>query len=129
MTNGYWMYAQRKEGTYPAHASRGGKWLIFVSSHIAQATWNKVRTALEEGRLGSLAKASTAKHGPRSQDSRHGVICVYTYDWKDREDVERIREELRKMGITRKIPYKTDEDTERGTYSASGSEKISKYYE
>jgi len=74
-----------------------------------------------------MAKAS--RHGSRAQSSSSGVICVYTYDWKDRQDVERIREELRKIGIIRKISYKTDEDTEQGIYRAHNGEKISKYYE
>ena len=129
MNNGYWIFAQRKVGGYPAHTSRGGKWLIFVSSYSAHTMWNKIKIALEEGRLGGLAKAPTAKHGLQSQGSKYGVICVYTYDWKDRQDVERIREELRKIGITRKIPYKTDEDMERDIYRSNSSEKISKYYE
>ena len=129
MVNDGWVYAQRKIGTYPAHTSRGGKWLIFVSGHTLHTVWEKIRVALERGKLGGLAKASTMKYGMHSPDSKHGVICVYTHDWKDHQDVKRIREELRKIGITRKIPYRTDEDTERGTYHANGSEKISKYYE
>ena len=127
MTDGYWVYAQRKKGKYPEHTSHGGKWLIFVGSHNLSRIWNKIKIAVEEGRLGGLAKAS--RHGSRVQSSVNGVICVYTYDWNDHQDVERIREELRKIGIIRKISYKTDEDTERGVYSVNSAEKISKYYE
>jgi len=127
MADDYWIYAQRKNGEYPEHTSRGGKWLIFVSSHNLSRIWNKIKIAVEEGRLGGLAKAS--RHRSRAQSSNNGVICVYTYDWKDRQDVERTREELRKLGIIRKISYKSDEDTERGMYHTNSSEKISKYYE
>lgn len=28
----YWLYAQRKKGTYPRLTSRCGKWLIFVDN-------------------------------------------------------------------------------------------------
>jgi len=125
MDNDYWTYAQRKKGKYPEHTSHGGKWLVFVGSHNLSRVWNKIKIAVEKGTLGSLAKASRAEH----QNSSTGVICVYTYDWKDRQDVQRIREELRKIGIIRKISYKTDEDTERGIYQANNSEKVSKYYE
>jgi len=52
------------------------------------------------------------------------VICVYTYDWADEVDVRRIREELRRLGITWKIPYKADEDTIKGRYGKG----VSKYY-
>ncbi|MBI4262107.1 DUF1917 domain-containing protein [Candidatus Uhrbacteria bacterium] len=127
MTNGYWIYAHRKDGEYPEHTSRGGKWLIFVGGHNLSRIWRRIRSATEEGKLGGLAKAS--KHGSRAQSPNNGVICVYTYDWKDIHDVKRIREELRKIGIIRKISYKTDEDTERGVYRANSSEDISKYYE
>jgi len=129
MVNDYWVYAQRKDGKYPEHTSRGGKWLIFVGSHNLNRMWAKVQIAVEKGRLGSMAKAPAAKLDSHSRNSNAKVICVYTYDWKDRQDVERVREELRKIGITRKISYKTDEDTERGIYHANGSEKVSKYFE
>ena len=127
MTSDYWVYAQRKDGKYPEHTSRGGKWLIFVGGHNLSRIWRRIIIATEEGKLGGLAKAS--KHSSCAQSSNNGVICVYTYDWKDIQDVERIRVGLRKIGIIRKISYKTDEDTERRVYRANSSEKISKYYE
>ena len=137
MGNSYWEYAQRKDGEYPEHTSRGGKWLIFVSSHNLDAVWSKIKVAVEEGRLGGMAKASKRNshslpvrvRAQTSQNSNYKVICVYTYDWKDHQDVQRVREELRKLGIVRKISYKTDEDTEKGIYRTNKSEKISKYYE
>ncbi|MEK7068784.1 MAG: putative phosphothreonine lyase domain-containing protein, partial [Patescibacteria group bacterium] len=100
------------------------KWLVFVNDHSLPGVWNKIKTALEEGKLGDLAKTSAKRSG-----SERKVICVYTYDWTDREDVKRVREELRRIGITRKIPYKADEDTERGVYRTNSREKVSKYYE
>jgi len=57
------------------------------------------------------------------------VICVYTYDWTDKEDVKRIRQELRDLGITRKIPYKADRETLSGKYAIRGDKRISKYFE
>jgi len=127
MNDDYWTYAQRKNGEYPEHTSCGGKWLIFVGSHNLSRIWSKVKVAVEEGKLGGLAK--TSRRGSPTQSSKNRVICVYTYDWKDYQDVRRIREELRKLGIIRKTSYKTDEDTEQGIYRTSSSEKISKYYE
>jgi len=127
MTDSYWVYAQRKVGTYPEHTSRGGKWLIFVGSRYLSRIWRQIKIAVEEGRLGGSAKVP--RHGSRAQNQSNGVICVYTYDWKDCEDVKRIRDALRKIGIVRKISYKTDEDTERGIYGTNSTEKISTYYE
>ena len=90
--------------------------------------WKKIKHTTENGKLGSESKVATAKFNPLAGKSRQKVICVYTYDWTDEKDVKRIREELRLCGITWKMPYKTDQDTEIGKYSAT-HERISKYYE
>lgn len=130
MTRDYWTYAERKDDEYPEHSIYGGKWLIFVSNHNIDRVWAKIREAIEDGRLGSMAKAATAKINSDFTGSKVKVICVYTYDWRDEKDVKRVREELRRIGIARKIAYKTDEDTEQGKYRTTGTtEKISKYYE
>jgi hypothetical protein len=125
----YWVLCSRKKGKYPKSTSRCGKWLIFVPLENIDEVWAKVKRAVEEGKLGSSAKASTAKPNPNAATSKEKVICVYTYDWTDEKDVRRIREELRKLGITNKIPYKSDEDTLSGKYRVKGHKRISKYYE
>ena len=78
--------------------------------------------------MGEMSKVAAAKDNPNATNSSIKVICVYTYDWTDEEDVMRIRQELRQLGITRKIPYKADEDTESGKYANQGTKRISKYY-
>ena len=102
---------------------------IFVDPENVDEVWAKIKKAVEEGKLGDSAKVSTAKPNPLAGKSRAHVICVYTYDWTDENDVKRIREELRKLGITNKIPYKADEDTLKGKYRITGHRRISKYYE
>ncbi len=91
--------------------------------------WGKIKKATEEGKLSSSAKVATAKPNPNATNPEIKVICVYTYDWTDEDDVRRIREELRKLGIINKIPYKADEDTLSGKYGVKGNTRISKYYE
>ena len=125
----HWIYAFRKKGEYPESTSKSGKWLIFVDRKDVDEVWRRIKDAVEEGKLGNKAKVSTAKPKPKYYDEKKHVICVYTYDWTDREDVMRIREELRKLGIKNKIPYKADEDTLKGRYRFKGDEGISKYYE
>jgi len=108
-----------------------GKWLIFVNREDIDEVWTKVKKATEEGKLGIETKVRTAKPIPKSvgyEEYKH-VICVYTYDWTDEKDVKRVREELRKLGITQKIFYKADEDTIKGKYAARGHKRISKYEE
>jgi hypothetical protein len=124
----YWIFAFRKKGKYPEPTSRSGKWLIYVNPENVDEVWSKIKGAVEEGRLGDSAKVSTAKPSSLAT-GRQRVICVYTYDWADEKDVKRIREELRKLGVTGKIPYKADQDTLKGKYRKTGYTKISKYYE
>lgn len=106
-----------------------GKWLIFIDRTQIDNIWVRIKKATEEGKLGDSAKVSTAKTNPNSTDPSKNVICVYTYDWTDKEDVMRVREELRQIGITWKIPYKSDLDTIRGKYRVKGDRRISKYFE
>ena len=110
---------------------KAGKWLIFMDREHIDDVWAKIKTATEQGRLGMAAKVSTAKSKSADIGYKKGihVICVYTSDWTDEKDVKRVREELRKLGITNKIPYKADEDTIKGKYAAKGHKSISKYYE
>ena len=128
-TEEYWIYATRKKVAYPKPNRRSGKWLVFVDVKDIDEVWSKIKRATEVGYLGHESKVSTAKPNPYASNSNKKVICVYTYDWTDEKDVKRIREELRKIGIKSKIPYKTDEDTSKGKYRVKGNTKISKYYE
>lgn len=125
----YWLYAKRKRGDYPGATRNSGKWLIFVPISQIDDVWTKIKLATQDGRLGDLAKVATAKPNPVATNAKMKVICVYTYDWTDEADVKRVRRELRALGITSKIPYKSDSDTNAGRYSSQGHKRISKYYE
>lgn len=128
-TGEYWLFAERQTGSYPKATENCGKWLIFVAISQVDAVWMKVREATEMGRLGGSAKVATARPNPNATDSESKVICVYTYDWTDEQDVRRIRQELREIGVVAKIPYKADAETYSGKYAVRGDKRISKYYE
>ena len=68
------------------------------------------------GLIGDRAKVSTAKPNPNARDPNRRVLCVFTYNYEDIEDVRRIREQLRRIGVNEKIAYKADEDTKAGRY-------------
>jgi len=123
----WWIYANRKVGSYPAATEQSGKWLVFIPTAQVDEVWAIIKQATEEGKLGDSSKVATA--ASNRYDSSERVICVYTYDWTDEKDVRQVRAELRKLGITRKIAYKSDEDTLSGKYRMTGHTKISKYYE
>lgn len=129
VTEVYWLYAKNESTEYPQATPNSGKWLVFVDAKEIDRVWSTIAAATRKGLLGGRSKVATAAPNRFSEDSTRRVICVYTYDWTDTEDVRRIREELRRLGITRKIAYKSDEDTIKGIYRVTGQSRIAKYYE
>ena len=129
VTDSYWIYAERKTGFYPSATENVGKWLVFVPLCQIDEVWQKIKVATQKGKLGNATKAATARPNPLAARPDSKVICVYTYDWTDEADVRRIRQELRKLGITSRIPYKTDKDTLAGKYASKGYKRIYKYLE
>ena len=91
--------------------------------------WKRIRTALDQGALGALAKVSTARPNPNSIDPDIHVICIYTYDYDDLADVRRVRESLRLLGATWKMSYKSDQATSAGQYRVRGNTRVSMFYE
>ena len=102
----------RGESPQP-ESKRVGKWLFFVAEKYIDDTWRNVKKAVEDGKLWKQAKVSTAW---RSKGGVY-VICVYTYDCDDENDVMKIRDHLREMGFKRPTSYKSDEQTLAGIYS------------
>ncbi len=129
VTDKYWLYAKQQSGIYPKATENSGKWLVFVPLAQIDTVWAQIKSATELGHLGSSSKVSTAKQNPNATNSSNKVICVHTYDWTDKDDVMKIRQKLRQLGISSKIPYKSDNDTYTGKYVNRGKKRISKYYE
>ena len=114
----YWIDAESPI-VYP-NTSRTGKWLLWVDKPNIDEVWNKIKIATEKG-LFIASKVSTAKPNPHAKNPNKHVICIYTYDYEDKEDVDRVRNELREMGFISKIPYKTDKATLAGIYGKGSS--------
>jgi hypothetical protein len=130
VTDAFWIYAYRNKGKYPDSIPEySGKWLIFVNNNDIDSVWVKIRYATENGLLGNSSKVATPKINPNAVDTEMKVICIYTYDYRDKEDVMRIRQEIRNIGILNKIPYKTDKATRERQYNINGNTRISIYYE
>jgi Domain of unknown function (DUF1917) len=94
---------------------RSGKWLVFTPPDSHDEAWDKIRAATELGELGYAAKAATALQG-RVNRAGALVTCVYTYDYEDHDDVQRVLAALRGLGIEGRLSYKSDEATSQGTY-------------
>lgn len=84
-----------------------GKWCIFAPSSDVDLAWAKIKGAVECDKL-LFAKVSTAL---RSIGRDGHVICVYTRDWTDKQDLLRVREVLRSLGFVEELGYKRDIDT------------------
>lgn len=124
-----WIRAFAHEREYPKHTEFGGKWLLFEPLKDIDTLWAKIRDALHSGWLGNSAKVATAMPNPNASNPNTRVICVYTYDSRDESDVKRVRQSLRDIGISRKIPYKADNATRAGKYANRGDSNTSLYYE
>jgi hypothetical protein len=122
VTNEYWVYAFAP-GTGTA-ALRPGKWLVFVLPAEIDNWWTQIKHATEQGRLGIQAKAATAHDNPLATSSAK-LICVYTRDWLDHEDVRRVLRGLRGLGISWRLAYKTDEATVAGVYGRGAAVYVS----
>jgi len=107
-----WHY--RKSPSYNGFVSTDatGKWCIFVSPADVDQEWNKISGAIESNQL-MCAEVSTAL---RSMGRDGHVICVYTRDWADRQDVMRVREVLQSLGFVKELGYKRDIDTRNRIY-------------
>jgi len=118
---GHGLDEQLKKGQKDPSKVKTGKWLIFLSREDFYSVWPIVKDQTELGLLGISAKITDPEVSLRS-----GLVCcIYTKDWKDYKDVSKVRNTLRELGFTKRLPYKTDEDTLRGNYGSG----VSKYYE
>ncbi|OQD82015.1 hypothetical protein PENANT_c024G01576 [Penicillium antarcticum] len=64
-----------------------GKWMLFPSVEHVDEVWRAVVSATEKGQLGDAAKVAT-DDGSGSGQAR--LICVYTADFAEKEDLKRV---------------------------------------
>lgn len=91
-----------------------GKWLVFRSRDQIDDVWRVIEKTTHDERLGIATKVSTKKQGKNRY-----VICVYTKDYLDDDDVNRVRAILRSLGIEELLYYKPDIYTRLGIYSGT----------
>lgn len=107
-----WHYKKSPSYNDFASTDAAGKWCIFVSPAEVDEAWSKIGDAIQNDLL-MCAKVSAAL---RSMSRDGHVICVYTRDWADRQDLMRAREVLRSLGFVKELGYKRDIDTRSGKY-------------
>ncbi|KAL8741447.1 MAG: hypothetical protein Q9190_005947 [Brigantiaea leucoxantha] len=107
----------------------GGKWMLFPYPEDVNAHWELVAEATAGQELGTAAKVAPVNEGEVGRGSRSArLMCVYTKDFADVEDVKRVLEKLVAMrlvrtkganGVERGIYYKADAFTHLGISSGN----------
>ncbi|KAJ5725879.1 uncharacterized protein N7483_007236 [Penicillium malachiteum] len=86
-----------------------GKWMLFPSDDRVDTVWRTLVLALEKGDVCADAKVST-DDGKGTGQAR--LICIYTEDFADREDVKKVLQMLAREELFdprgRPIYYKSD---------------------
>lgn len=113
----YWISKNKKDlGKLINHVAQKyhvslGKWMLLYDSNKIDEKWNVIAKAMFNGKL----NASIAKVAPSGHPYGH-LICVYSYDYKDVNDVMKIRQELFDLGFKDPLDYKADIYTFLGIY-------------
>ncbi len=109
----FWLHAPGKSTKSFFSTTATGKWCIFpTEDEEVDEIWEKIKALAEQDAF-VLAKTSTLATRHRHPSY---VICVYTLDWKDEEDVKRVKDALRAAGIQQPLKYKRDWDTFNHVY-------------
>lgn len=131
--DGYWIWAAPNGGRNDIEThnpkdddDHSGKWLIFGNKTNIDSTWKIIRDAVVNSDLAYSAKCVTSKPSRYNSGSNGNpfVICVYCY----KSEAMKVREELHKLGITNKIPWKADQATRDNKYAHNTKEKVSELY-
>ena len=85
-----------------------GKWMIFPSNKntVVDAYWRKIAVGIFNKRFGD--KVTTAKVSPHNEDAWSHVICIYTDNFCDQDQVLQLEDMLRRAGIFCPLFFKPD---------------------
>jgi len=78
-----------------------GKWMLFPTVQDVDYVWSKVAKGTAERELGVAAKVAAMEDGGEGDSGARRLICVYTKDFADAEDVKRVLLGLKAMGLLR----------------------------
>ncbi|XP_023340870.1 uncharacterized protein LOC111710907 isoform X3 [Eurytemora carolleeae] len=120
----YWKYMPNKNQNSLVDVARRfkvtlGKWMVQVPSEKVDEVWGLIATAIFNEDFGSAvlsAKVSPKGDENSVEDPNMHVICVYTSDFTNMEEVVKVENVLRNLGIRRDLNYKPDLYTSLGIY-------------
>lgn len=72
--------------------------MLFVEPAFVNEVWERVAQATARNELGIAAKVA-----PREErgSARERLVCIYTYDFRDRDDIARVLHRLRQLELVR----------------------------
>ncbi|KAI9801652.1 MAG: hypothetical protein M1833_002334 [Piccolia ochrophora] len=99
------------------------QWMLFPTPSLLASTWSHVAHATAASALGVSGKVATFEPGAdRADDRATRLVCVYTRDFRDVDDVRRVLRklvELEVVGTRWGVFYKTDAWTHLGITSSN----------
>ena len=105
----YWIEAKRREGDHPAPTAQAGEWRVKLRVEAVDAVWERVKALTAAGKLGYKSKVSTRPAAGQA-DIDERLLCVRTYDGSDKDDVARVGDALRALGLT-ELEYVADKSS------------------
>lgn len=90
----YWIEVKPRDGGQTP-TSRAGHWLIRTSIKDVDTVWAAIKAATERGELGYKSKVATASRDRANER----LIYAMTYDADDADDVRRVGDALRALGL------------------------------
>jgi hypothetical protein len=91
---------------------RCGKWMLFIEPSYVNKVWEIVARATANNELGIAAKVAPKNEG---EPNRVRLICIYTKDFRDKNDIGRVLKRLKELGLVkmsgRQIYYKCGRDS------------------
>lgn len=74
------------------------QWMLFVEPTSVNEVWASVAQATARNELGIAAKVA-----PREErgSPRERLVCIYTYDFRDKDDIARVLHRLRQLELVR----------------------------
>ncbi|KAJ4388162.1 hypothetical protein N0V93_008769 [Gnomoniopsis smithogilvyi] len=78
-----------------------GKWMLFIEPAYVNDVWATVARATVKNELGIAAKVA-----PREErgSKKERLICIYTYDFSDKDDVGRVLARMKQLDLVRTGP-------------------------
>lgn len=108
----YWIYCLNRK-YYLSDKATLGKWCIYGKHSVLDKVWKKLIPIVENNDIINCAKIRTGSVSLlevlKGKNNKTSVICVYTYDFNNKEDVFKVRDLLRSIGIRTIIKYKTEQ--------------------